>query len=92
MAVVTVHRNLADSTLVVWFGDPRSSTHADHTDSDVIVMLDKDGRPLGIEVLDYSGDDGPLEVHGETGDTRSGKRFLSRINVWWPRKPGWEKH
>lgn len=57
------------ATLVVWFGDPAREVVCDHTDSDVIVMLDEEGKPLGIEVLEYYPSVGPIRVVFDEVDT-----------------------
>lgn len=62
MADIEIHYDKGTSTLVVWFGDPNAEVDCEHTDSDVIVMLDKNGKPLGIEVLAFNPGDGPLRV------------------------------
>ena len=71
MAEIEVHYDKGSATLVVWFGNPEDEVDCDHTDSDVIVMLDKDGKPLGIEVLEYYPDDGPLKISFDQVDTAS---------------------
>jgi uncharacterized protein YuzE len=62
MAEIEVHYDKGTQTLTVWFGDPNEEVDCDHTDSDVIVMLNDKGKPLGIEVLGYVPEDGPLRV------------------------------
>ena len=62
MAEIEVHYDKGTATLVVWWGDKSQEDICDHTDSDVIVMLDKERRPLGIEVLEYYPGEGPLRV------------------------------
>lgn len=69
MAEIEVHYDKGTHTLTVWFGDPNEEVDCDHTDSDVIVMLNDKGKPLGIEVLEYFPDDGPLRVSIDNVDT-----------------------
>ncbi len=69
MAEITVHHDRGTNTLTIWFGDPAREVDCDHTDSDVIVMLDEAGLPLGIEVLEYYPGDDPLRVTLDEVDT-----------------------
>lgn len=71
MAEIEVHYDKGTHTLTVWFGDPNEEVDCDHTDSDVIVMLNDKGKPLGIEVLEYFPDDGPLRGRSTTWTLRS---------------------
>ena len=69
MAEITIHHDKGTNTLTNFFGDPNREVNCDHTESDVIVMLDEDGLPLGIEVLEYHPGDGPLRVTFDEVDT-----------------------
>ena len=69
MAEIDVHYDKGTHTLTVWFGDRDSEVDCDHTDSDVIVMLNDKGKPIGIEVLEYFPEDGPLRLSIDEVDT-----------------------
>jgi hypothetical protein len=63
LAEITVFHDVEGQTLTIWFGSREDEFICDHTDSDVIVMEDARGRPLGIEVLNFQPlDDQPLTV------------------------------
>jgi uncharacterized protein YuzE len=69
MADIEIHYDKGTASLVIWFGDPDSEVDCHHTDSDVVIMLDESGKPLGIEVLDFHPGDGPLRVSLDQVDT-----------------------
>lgn len=69
MAKITVHYDKGTDTLVVWWGDKHREFICEETDSDVIVMLDEDRNPIGIEVLEYYPADGPIQIGFSETDT-----------------------
>ncbi|GMV84874.1 MAG: hypothetical protein AMXMBFR80_07320 [Dehalococcoidia bacterium] len=69
MAEIVIHYDRGTATLVVWFGDPAGVADCEHTDSDVIIMLDGAGKPLGIEVLEFEPGEGPLRLSIDQVDT-----------------------
>jgi L-rhamnose isomerase len=70
MAEISVLHDVFGQSLVVWFGDPNREVVCDHTDSDVVIMLDEEGRALGIEVLGFRPlDSQPLTVSLKVVDT-----------------------
>ncbi|MBE0607917.1 MAG: DUF2283 domain-containing protein [Dehalococcoidia bacterium] len=69
MADIEVHHDKGTATLVIWFGDPNAEVDCEHAGGDVIVMLDANGKPLGIEVLEFHPGDGPLRVSLDQVDT-----------------------
>ncbi|MFN0146182.1 MAG: hypothetical protein ACKVT1_06710 [Dehalococcoidia bacterium] len=72
MAEITLHHDTQGGTLVIYWGNPDDEDVCDHTDSDVVVMLDASGRAIGIEVLNYEPtDSGPLTVRLDRFDVLS---------------------
>ena len=70
MAEITLHYDKGTESLTIWFGDPESGVNSDLTDSGVVVMEDVQGRPLGIEVLNFKPvDDEPLTASLKLYDT-----------------------
>ena len=70
MAEITLHYDKGTESLTIWFGDPECGVNSNLTDSGVLVMEDENGRPLGIEVLDFEPeDDKPMTARLVIHDT-----------------------
>ena len=55
MDTVKVIHDREGQTLTVWFGEPSSEVSSSDNEHGVIVMKDKAGAVIGIEVLGYAG-------------------------------------
>ncbi|MFA6238826.1 MAG: DUF2283 domain-containing protein [Bacteriovorax sp.] len=50
-----IHDNIG-KTLTIHFGDPRTEYASELTDDDIIVMKDKSGKVIGLEILHFDND------------------------------------
>lgn len=48
-----IHDNIG-KTLTIHFGDPTTEYASKLTDDDIIVMKDKSGKIIGLEILNYN--------------------------------------
>jgi len=53
MEKVRVYYDKAGNTLNVWFDDPRLEDHGEETTEEVILNMDKNGRVIGFEKLNF---------------------------------------
>ena len=55
------------NTLTVWFGDPADEYVAEETGEEIVLMKDKDGKVIGFEKLNFTGQSGDaIKVAFET--------------------------
>ena len=64
MEKIKVIHDVVGRTLTVWVGDPKQEYISEETTDEVVHMKDKNGRIIGMEVLNYEGAD-----EGESGIT-----------------------
>ena len=50
-----IHDNIG-KTLTIHFGDPKTEYASELTDDDIIVMKDKSGKVIGLEILHFDSD------------------------------------
>lgn len=62
MGKIKVIHDLVGRTLTVWIGDPKQEYISEETADEVVHMKDKNGKIIGMEVLNYDGAD-----EGESG-------------------------
>lgn len=53
MERIRVIHDQVGHTLTIWLGDPKQEYASTLTDDEMIVMKDREGRILGVEVLHY---------------------------------------
>lgn len=51
---IHVFHNRTDSTVTVWFGDPRDEYVCEETGDEMILMKDETGQVTGFEKLNFS--------------------------------------
>lgn len=54
MTQVKVFYDEVGNTLTVWFGNPQDEYIAEETGDEVIQMMDKDGKVIGFEKLNFA--------------------------------------
>jgi uncharacterized protein YuzE len=52
---VKVYYDREGNTLTVWFGEPADEYVAEETGEEIILMKDKDGKVIGFEKLNFTG-------------------------------------
>ncbi len=67
-ADLRIYHDPSGETLTIWFGDPDSEYMCEETGAEVIIMKDRSGMAIGIEVLNYRREAGrttpiTLEAH-----------------------------
>ena len=55
MAQVKVYYDREGNTLTVWFGNPADEYIAEETGEEIVLMKDKDGKVIGFEKLNFTG-------------------------------------
>jgi len=55
MEKIKVIHDVKGRTLTLWLGDPEQETVCEETTDEVILMKDKNGKVIGIEILNYTG-------------------------------------
>ncbi len=55
MAQVKVYYDREGNTLTVWFGNPSDEYIAEETGDEIILMKDRDGKVIGFEKLNFTG-------------------------------------
>jgi len=55
MAQVKVYYDREGNTLTVWFGDPADEYVAEETGEEIVLMKDKNGKVIGFEKLNFTG-------------------------------------
>ena len=55
MEKIKVIHDAVGRTLTVWVGDPKQEHVSEETADEVVHMKDKNGRIIGMEVLNYEG-------------------------------------
>jgi uncharacterized protein YuzE len=50
-----IHDNIG-KTLTIHFGDPKTEYSSELTNDEIIVMKDKDGKVIGVEILHFDQD------------------------------------
>ncbi|MEP7137722.1 MAG: DUF2283 domain-containing protein [Chloroflexota bacterium] len=64
---VKVYYDRQGNTLTVWFGDPAAEYVAEETGEEIVLMKDKDGKVIGFEKLNFTGQSGDaIKVAFET--------------------------
>jgi uncharacterized protein YuzE len=67
MIQVKVCYDREGNTLTVWFGDPANEYVAEETGEEILLMKDKDGKVIGFEKLNFTGQSGDaIKVAFET--------------------------
>ena len=57
MEKIKIVHDKVGRTLTVWVGDPKQEYVSEETADEVVHMKDKNGRIIGMEVLNYEGAD-----------------------------------
>jgi len=57
MEKIKVIHDVVGRTLTVWVGDPKQEYISEETADEVVHMKDKNGRIIGVEVLNYDSAD-----------------------------------
>ena len=57
MEKIRIVHDKVGRTLTVWVGDPMQEYVSEETTDEVVHMKDKNGRIIGVEVLNYEGAD-----------------------------------
>jgi hypothetical protein len=55
MEKIKVIHDLVGRTLTVWVGDPKQEFISEETADEVVHMKDKNGKIIGMEILNYTG-------------------------------------
>ena len=55
MEKIRVIHDVVGRTLTVWVGDPKQEYISEETADEVVHMKDKNGKIIGMEVLNYDG-------------------------------------
>ena len=71
MDTVKVIHDREGQTLTVWFGEPSSEVSSSDNEHGVIVMKDKAGAVIGIEVLGYTGHPTAIALEAPVAQTVS---------------------
>jgi len=67
MAQVKVYYDRERNTLTVWFGNPADEYIAEETGEEIVLMKDRDGKVIGFEKLNFTGQSGDaIKVAFET--------------------------
>jgi len=67
MAQVKVYYDREGNTLTVWFGNPVDEYIAEETGQEIVLMKDRDGKVIGFEKLNFTGQSGDaIKVAFET--------------------------
>jgi len=67
MIQVKVYYHREGNALTVWFGDPANESVAEETGDEIVLMKDRDGKVIGFEKLNFTGQSGDaIEVAFET--------------------------
>ncbi len=53
MAKIKIYYDQKGNTLNVWFDDPAKEAFCEETESEVILVKDKEGRVIGFEKLNF---------------------------------------
>ena len=66
MERIKVIHDTVGHTLTIWLGDPKEEYLSTLTEDEVVVMKNRDGRVLGVEVLHYKPADPQTGLSVET--------------------------
>ena len=67
MIQVKVYYDSEGNTLTVWFGEPANEYVAEETGEEIVLMKDRDGKVIGVEKLNFTGQSGDaIKVAFET--------------------------
>lgn len=61
MERIRVIHDIVGGTLTVWFGNPADEFVCEETNEEVVLMKDRGGRTIGLEILHYK----PVNPEGE---------------------------
>ncbi len=53
MEKIKVIHDIIAHTLTIWLGDPKTESICEETSEEVIFMKDKNGKVIGVEILNY---------------------------------------
>ena len=53
MKPIKIFFDKVGNTLNVWFDDPKKETVSEETSEEVVLVKDKNGKVIGLEVLNY---------------------------------------
>lgn len=82
MATLKVLHDKVGGTLSIFWGDPAESASCDDAAGDVVVVLDGDERPIGVELITYRPDDEqPLAVELSTFEQPAQDRILTEVSA-----------
>ncbi len=56
MAKINLIHDIIGKTLTIHFGDPKTEYSSELTNDEIIVMKDKDGKVIGVEILHFDQD------------------------------------
>ncbi len=54
MDKIKIIHDVKGNTLTIWLGDPDSEYVCDETQDEIILMKNRDGKLIGLEILHYS--------------------------------------
>ncbi len=55
MEKIKLIHDLVGKTFTVWMGDPQTEHICEETADEVVIMKDKTGKIIGLEILNYDG-------------------------------------